>query len=250
MRQALRVAALFLLGTLLAQTAWILAVPPYRGSDEFDHVYRAGSVASGYWRPDWRHPADGRGDLIPTPRGLVEDGSAVCSSYDYVGPDNCRPVESLDGGLVTVASAAARYNPAFYWLIGKPAMVTDGVTALYVMRFMSAADLRDPHLDGRLHSRSLGSNSVALSRSVVGDDAGPALQHRDAGAQWRGDDRCALYVVRRSRAGDGSAAGHERACCSSSPQPARSYSRLSGAWDRFGLSWRWLRHSWQSVPGV
>ena len=139
MRQALRVAALFLLGTLLAQTAWILAVPPYRGSDEFDHVYRAGSVASGYWRPDWRHPADGRGDLIPTPRGLVEDGSAVCSSYDYVGPDNCRPVESLDGGLVTVASAAARYNPAFYWLIGKPAMVTDGVTALYVMRFMSAA---------------------------------------------------------------------------------------------------------------
>src|SRR4051812_17846045 len=45
-----RVAALVLLATLLAQAAWILAVPPFRGMDEFDHAFRAAGVASGQWR--------------------------------------------------------------------------------------------------------------------------------------------------------------------------------------------------------
>lgn len=138
MNRSFRVAAFFLLGTLLGQVAWILAVPPYRGSDEFDHVYRAASVAAGHWRPDWQAPDDGRGDLIPVPRQLVIDGAEICRSYDYVGPDNCRAVGDAGNDLVTVASAAARYNPVFYWVIGWPAQLAEGAESVYLMRAGSA----------------------------------------------------------------------------------------------------------------
>jgi hypothetical protein len=138
MRRPIVLAALVALGTLVIELAWVLTVPPYRGSDEFDHVYRAASVAHGYWRPEQVASPEGRGLLIPVPRKIVTDGTKMCSSYDYTGPANCRPVETLDNGLVTVASAASLYHPAFYWLIGTPALPFTGVDALYAMRVAGA----------------------------------------------------------------------------------------------------------------
>jgi hypothetical protein len=138
MRPPIVLAALVALGTLVIELAWVLTVPPYRGSDEFDHVYRAASVAHGYWRPEQVASPEGRGLLIPVPRKIVTDGTKMCSSYDYTGPANCRPVETLDNGLVTVASAASLYHPAFYWLIGTPALPFTGVDALYAMRVAGA----------------------------------------------------------------------------------------------------------------
>jgi hypothetical protein len=129
-----RVAVLFFVGTILLQAAWILAVPPYRGSDEFDHAYRAASVAHGYWHPEIVPAEDGRGALIPVPRTLVTDATPVCSNYGYTGPDNCNPVDELGDGLVTVASAAALYNPLFYAAIGWPTVFLDGAASLYAMR--------------------------------------------------------------------------------------------------------------------
>src|SRR3712207_2367380 len=126
------------LGALLLQVAWILAVPPFRGVDEFDHAYRAGSVAGGEWVSLGTEAAQGRGDLVRVPAGIVRDAGPVCSSYGYTGPDNCSPVARLDGDEVTVASAAARYNPLFYWVVGTPARPFDGVTALYVMRLTAS----------------------------------------------------------------------------------------------------------------
>lgn len=133
-----RVASAFMTGILLLQVAWTAAVPPYRGSDEFDHVYRAASVALGYWKPDPVQARDGRGALTPVPRALVTDGTPVCSKYKYTGHDNCNPVEDLGGGLVTVASAATLYNPVYYWVIGTPARVVEGVWSLYVMRSVAS----------------------------------------------------------------------------------------------------------------
>ncbi len=133
-----RVPLLVLLGTLLLQAAWIVAVPPYRGSDEFDHVYRAASVAHGYWRPDSQPAPNGRGGLIPVPRQIVTDGTEVCSSYEYTKPDNCNPVQKLDEDMVTVASAAQLYNPLYYAAVGWPSLFLDGATALYAMRVVSA----------------------------------------------------------------------------------------------------------------
>lgn len=133
-RRALRVGVLFLLASLTLQTAWILAVPPYRGSDEFEHVYRAGSVARGFWTAREGIPEHGRGALIAAPRQLVVDAKEVCEFYSYTEHDNCNPVAPLGDGLVSVASAAVQYNPVFYWLVGTPARMSEGAQSLYLMR--------------------------------------------------------------------------------------------------------------------
>lgn len=132
------IALLFAGGVFLGQLAWISAVPPYRGIDEFDHVYRAASVAEGYWGPGVGTPRAGRGDLVPVPPEIVTDGAEICRSFKYTGPDNCRAATTWTGELVTVASAASRYNPAFYWLIGKPSQLAEGAQAVYVMRFVAS----------------------------------------------------------------------------------------------------------------
>jgi hypothetical protein len=133
-----RFVVLLFLGSFLLQVAWIVALPPFRGIDEFDHAYRAASVASGQWRPSGELAQDGRGELVDVPASLVRDAEPVCSSMPYTGPDNCRPVAELGDGQVSVASAAARYNPVYYWLIGTPARAFDGADSLYVMRLTSA----------------------------------------------------------------------------------------------------------------
>ena len=81
-----------MLGTLLMQAAWWLALPPFRGTDEFDHAYRAAAVAGGQWRPSGEIAAHGRGELVTVPRSLVSAAEPVCSSYPYTGHDNCHPV--------------------------------------------------------------------------------------------------------------------------------------------------------------
>lgn len=137
-RPARRVIVLVFLGTFLAQAAWILVLPPFRGIDEFDHAYRAAAVAHGEWMPELRPAAHGRGDLVTVPRSIVAAAQAQCSALEYTGQDNCNPVSDEGDGMVTVASAAARYHPVFYWVIGTPARMFDGATALLAMRFVGA----------------------------------------------------------------------------------------------------------------
>jgi Predicted membrane protein (DUF2142) len=137
-RGAMRVCLWAFLGSLLLQTAWILALPPFRGIDEFDHVYRAASVADGHWLPSGERPENGRGELVFVPPGIVRDAEPACSFLDYTGPDNCIAVETVEPGVVTVGSGAARYNPAFYSVIGSVAQPLDGAPAMYAMRAVSA----------------------------------------------------------------------------------------------------------------
>ncbi len=133
-----RVASLLALGFVLVQAAWVLAVPPFRGIDEFDHAYRAAAVAHGQLLPSDKPVRNGRGDYVLVPRPIVEAAHPVCSSYDYTGPDNCNAVGPADDELVEVASGAARYNPAFYWIIGKPSELFEGTANLYSLRALSA----------------------------------------------------------------------------------------------------------------
>src|SRR4051794_25121755 len=88
-RSQLLVPVLVVLGTFLIQSAWSLALPPFRGTDEFDHAFRAASVADGQWVSHWGVAHDGRGVLVRAPRSLVVAASPVCRSYEYTGPDNC-----------------------------------------------------------------------------------------------------------------------------------------------------------------
>ena len=137
-RGSFRLPILLLLGSLLVQTAWILALPPFRGTDEFDHAYRAAQVARGDWAPRSVAAEHGRGNLVAVPRSLVNAARPVCAGYDYTGPDNCRPVAKAGDGNVLVASAAATYNPLYYWVIGTVASPFEGTTSLYAMRIASA----------------------------------------------------------------------------------------------------------------
>lgn len=140
MTPAARVPLLLFLGCLLVQAAWVLALPPFRGTDEFDHAYRAAAVAGGQWRSSGvqvREPV-GRGELVTVPRGLVEAAGPVCSALPYTGPANCAPVAEAGGGRAQVASAAATYNPVFYWIIGTPGSWSSGAGSLYAMRATAA----------------------------------------------------------------------------------------------------------------
>lgn len=137
-RPDLRFAALLLLGTLLLQAAWVLAVPPFRASDEFDHVYRAVGVASGQWR--LTTPAvNGRGSVVTVPADIVEAASAQCESLPYTEEGNCFPITRHDNGDVDVATGAGGYHPAFYWVIGTVAEPFHGTAALYAMRLAGGA---------------------------------------------------------------------------------------------------------------
>lgn len=129
---------LFGVALAVVQAVWIIAVPPFRASDEFDHAYRAAGVAHGQWLLG--EPAvDGRGLYVDVPADIVRAASAQCESLDYPGPDNCRPALVTSGGLWRVATAAGPYNPVFYAVVGAVARPFGGDAALYAMRGAAAA---------------------------------------------------------------------------------------------------------------
>ena len=124
---------------LRTQIAWSLIVPAFYGMDEVDHAYRATSVAEGQWEAGSRAPIDGRGQLLPVPEHMVDAAHDICSELTYIGRDNCVPRDPADSdGLVTVASAAATYNPSYYLVVGLAAKPFEGSHALMAMRVATA----------------------------------------------------------------------------------------------------------------
>lgn len=127
------------LGFILLQVGWIAAVPPYRGIDEFDHAYRAAAVARGEWMAPPSDATRGTGAMVTVPSDIVEAANPVCAGYRYTTSVDCRPSGDQDDGMVSVASGAGRYHPAYYWVVGTVALPFDGYPALYAMRIASAA---------------------------------------------------------------------------------------------------------------
>lgn len=124
-------------GFVLMQAAWLLTIPPFRGSDEFDHAYRAAAVARGEWVAG--APAgDDSGWLVEVPGSLVEAANAQCEELPDASPANCSPVEHTTDGNVLVGSTAAGYHPAFYWVVGTLALPFEGAGAAYAMRIASS----------------------------------------------------------------------------------------------------------------
>lgn len=132
-QHAWRTGLLVVVGVMLVQAAWILAVPPYRGIDEFDHAYRAAAVARGEWAPSELPAENGRGGLLPVPQDIVRAAEGQCLSLPYTGPENCvgRPHTS---DTVLVASAASTQTPLVYAVAGWAALPFDGAAAGYAMR--------------------------------------------------------------------------------------------------------------------
>ncbi|MET3963548.1 putative small integral membrane protein [Marmoricola sp. OAE513] len=140
MSARLRTTVLAGVGFLALQLGWILCVAPNYGIDEFDHSYRASSVALGHWEAGSEQvSADlGRGDLIPVRADVAEAARAACEARPYTRTFNCRPYETLANGEVMLASGASRYNPVFYGLVGTLAAPFHGTANLYAMRLVTA----------------------------------------------------------------------------------------------------------------
>lgn len=128
------------LGLLALMISWTLVVPPFRGSDEFDHAYRAAAVARGAWIPDPSDATRGTGAWLDVPRDLVEAARPECQRLPYTDDDDCvgTPAGDPRDDTVRVASGAGRYHPLFYAVIGTAALPFDGVAALYAMRAATA----------------------------------------------------------------------------------------------------------------
>lgn len=133
-RRGLRAGVLAFVGILLIQVAWIFAVPPFQGPDEREHAYKAAAVAQGdvalHHRPSrW-------GEFMRVPAPLVEAAEPVCVARPHFR-DNCFGSGEVRG-QVEIATAASRYNPAFYAVVGTVARGADGVGSLYLMRLTAA----------------------------------------------------------------------------------------------------------------
>ena len=179
-----------LLGLAILQALWIVTVPPFRASDEFDHAYRAAAVARGQWEAT-DPAADGRGTLVSVPADLVTAAHAQCADLSYTGHDNCNPAQRNDDGTVLVASGAGAYNPVYYWVVGTIARPFEGAAALYAMRVASAA----------LCLLFMGLAAWALSLRRRGAWSG-------AGRCWPPRRCCSLHGgCRPQRVGDGRRAG-------------------------------------------
>lgn len=127
----------FLVGFALLQLAWFAALPPFRGADEVDHVYRASAVAHGDWASEPSSATLGTGALVRADREVVSAARPACLSLEYKGPDDCGAAGASEGE--GVPSAAGRYNPVYYALVGYPARGLQGTRAAIVMRSISAA---------------------------------------------------------------------------------------------------------------
>jgi len=126
----------FVLGFLLLQAAWFVTVPPFRGSDEIDHAYRAAGVATGQWRLS-DSAEEGRGKLVRVPSDLVEAAAPQCEALDYMGPANCVG-RAVGPAQIEVGTGAGNYNPVFYAAIGFPSELATGAGRVYVMRLVTA----------------------------------------------------------------------------------------------------------------
>ena len=127
-----------LVATLLTQCAWILSLPAFHGIDEFDHVYKAAAVAHGEVLPPAHEAKHGRGGVVTVPGAVVAAAGPVCASYAYTGRDNCQPITHEPDGMVQIASAASRYNPVYYAVVGTLALPFHGAAYDYAIRVISA----------------------------------------------------------------------------------------------------------------
>ncbi|WP_433053867.1 DUF2142 domain-containing protein [Dactylosporangium sp. CS-033363] len=138
MRRAFLVAfaAFFLLGA-----AWALALPVNGTYDEKQHLVRAYAVWDAQWLPHDR-TTDASGNVTSAfvgPRSLLPE-NADCTFIDkpVYHPASCL-VTTGDRAEALVPSAAARYSPVYYALVGLPLRISPDGTGLIWARLLSAA---------------------------------------------------------------------------------------------------------------
>lgn len=132
-----RSARALLAGLCVLFVAWILVIPPFGGTDEYDHAYRAAAAARGEWTIDPVAATRGTGAFLHVPNDIVKAAQPRCQQLTYTQDVDCVGKPAGEGERI-VASGAGRYHPLFYAVIGTPALPFEGATALYVMRLVTA----------------------------------------------------------------------------------------------------------------
>lgn len=137
-RRPILTALVITAGLLLLQLAWAITVAPFAQPDEFDHAYRAASVAQGHLT-DHVSPRVGSEPMIPVPADLVRAAHYRCARLRYTTTANCTAQSAPDSsGDVLVSSGAATYDPVYYAIVGTVARPFHGVSALRAMRAATA----------------------------------------------------------------------------------------------------------------
>ena len=125
-----------LAGMCVLFAVWVLVIPPFAGSDEYDHAYRAAAAARGQWAVDPVNATRGTGAFLSVPADIVEAAQSECQRLRYTEDRDC--VGRAAGDDRVMASGAGRYHPLFYAVIGTAAKPFDGTAALYAMRVATA----------------------------------------------------------------------------------------------------------------
>lgn len=128
-------------GFFLLGAAWALALPVNGTYDEKQHLVRAWAVWTGQWLPHDR-AVDASGietNAFTGPRSLLP-ADADCTWIDKPAykPASCL-IDTDDRSSVLVPSAAARYSPVYYALVGLPLRISPDGTGLIWARLLSAA---------------------------------------------------------------------------------------------------------------
>jgi hypothetical protein len=107
--------------------------------DEPAHVVRAASLVRGQWVGSATVERDGdRQDLARVPETLAWPEVPCFAHRDAVTPACATAPAGRGDALVEVESDAARYNPAYYALVGWPSLVAPSTTTVYLMRLLTA----------------------------------------------------------------------------------------------------------------
>ncbi|GAA3229766.1 DUF2142 domain-containing protein [Dactylosporangium siamense] len=138
MRRAFLIA---FVGFFLLGAAWALALPVNGTYDEKQHLVRAWAVWTGQWLPHDR-TLDASGNdtnAFTGPRSLVP----VNADCTFIDKNAYKPASCLtptaDRTETLVPSAAARYSPVYYALVGLPLRIAPDGTGLIWARLLSAA---------------------------------------------------------------------------------------------------------------
>jgi hypothetical protein len=109
--------------------AWALAAP-YEGTpDEADHVYRAVGITHGEWIAE-------HGIWQTVNQSLL---SPRCFAGKATQPANCSAEPGGNPTPKRVTTAAGRYNPVYYALVGWPLRLWPSWTGILLARLLSAA---------------------------------------------------------------------------------------------------------------
>jgi hypothetical protein len=123
-------------GFFLLFAAWALATPYDGTPDEMRHIERAYGVGSGDVAPEPVARGKVAGAVQQVPGSLVRTN---CFAFHPDVPASCGRPLGGDETKVPVVTAAGRYNPVYYLVVGWPLVVAPDMTGVLAARLLSAA---------------------------------------------------------------------------------------------------------------